>query len=406
MARTVQDVAPRARRAPRGGALAAALGVTRVARVTGLDRAGVEVACAVRPGGHVLQVTNGKGESWATAARGALLEAAELWCSERVEAGDLVWACAAELVANGARHVAPMELGGEAGAGQQLAWRAARDLSSGADVLVPAGSVHAPPHGGPLLGAAGLRWTSNGMGAHATWPSALLHALLEAVERDQVARALPDGFTERHVRARRLSPAILARAAPAAARLAACIASRGFEVHLLDARPEPALGLPVAAALLFDREGGPVPLTAGYACALEFDCALRGALLEAAQSRLTDIHGAREDVAPMAERDVARLRRACGRAAGGGVRPRSGGPDGERSVGGVGSRGRAPERAKGESDAGAGIDPGRGVTRVVRLLRRAGYHRILALDLAPASLGVRVAKVIVPGLLVSDLLQA
>ena len=57
-------------------ALQRALGVTRVARVTGLDRAGVEVACAVRPGGHVLQVTNGKGESWEAARASALSEAA------------------------------------------------------------------------------------------------------------------------------------------------------------------------------------------------------------------------------------------------------------------------------------------------------------------------------------------
>src|SRR5947208_11733958 len=43
-------------------ALQRAIGVTRVARVTGLDRSGIEVACAVRPLGHVLQVANGKGE--------------------------------------------------------------------------------------------------------------------------------------------------------------------------------------------------------------------------------------------------------------------------------------------------------------------------------------------------------
>src|SRR6059058_3495084 len=61
-----------------------ALGVTGVARVTGLDRSGVEVACAVRPGGHVLQVSNGKGESWEVARASALSEAAELWAAERV----------------------------------------------------------------------------------------------------------------------------------------------------------------------------------------------------------------------------------------------------------------------------------------------------------------------------------
>ena len=55
-------------------ALQSALGVTRVARVTGLDRSGVEVACAVRPLGHVLQVCNGKGETWEEARASALSE--------------------------------------------------------------------------------------------------------------------------------------------------------------------------------------------------------------------------------------------------------------------------------------------------------------------------------------------
>ena len=61
--------------------LRTAIGVTRVARVTGLDRAGVEVACAIRPQGHVLQVSNGKGERFVDAVRGAVLEAAELFAS-------------------------------------------------------------------------------------------------------------------------------------------------------------------------------------------------------------------------------------------------------------------------------------------------------------------------------------
>src|SRR5438552_11840201 len=66
------------------------LGVTRVARVTGLDRLGVEVACAVRPGGHVLQISNGKGLTWAQARASALSEAAELWAAERVPEEELV----------------------------------------------------------------------------------------------------------------------------------------------------------------------------------------------------------------------------------------------------------------------------------------------------------------------------
>ncbi len=54
--------------------------------------------------------------------------------------------------------------------------------------------------------------------------------------------------------------------------------------------------VPVAGALLVDREEGPVPVTAGYASRLSLAEAIDAALLEAAQSRLTEIHAAREDV--------------------------------------------------------------------------------------------------------------
>ena len=68
----------------------------------------------------------------------------------------------------------------------------------------------------------------------------------------------------------------------------------------------------MAGALLVDLDQGPVPLTAGYACALRPERAVIGALLEAAQSRLTEMHGAREDVAHSPE--PRGLRQACERA--------------------------------------------------------------------------------------------
>jgi YcaO-like protein with predicted kinase domain len=446
---------------PRLARLAAALGVSRVARVTGLDRAGLEVACAVRPGGHVLQVTNGKGVTFAEAERGAVLEAAELACAERPPP-NLSWASAPELAARGVAFVAEDELGGSP-SGARLAWSAARDLATGARVLVPAAAVHVPPQGGALLGLASVRWTSNGMGAHPSWPAALLHALLEAVERDQLARALPEGFTEEAVRARQLGRGAVARAAPSVGRLVRQLGSRGLDVHLFDVAPARRIGLPVAGALLFDRERGPVPVTAGYACALDAPAALRGALLEAAQSRVTDIHGAREDVVPMEERAVERLRRACERADRGEGRPARGWPfdsaslrsgrtgkghptlrpdpdpdpdldrnrdtpvhpersaasrgaeskgargaesKGARGAESKGARGAESKGARGAESKGARGAESKGVHRILHLLHRAGHRRVLALDLAPPSLGIHVAKVIVPGLLVSDLLSA
>jgi len=354
------------RRALPFSSLRGRIGVTRVARLTGLDRAGVEVATAVRPLGHVLQVSNGKGERWAEAARGAVLEAAELWAAE---------------------HPPP-------GAGP-LAWAEARDLLSGEPLLVPARAVWCPPAGQRPLGGPETRWTSNGMGAHPSWTRALLHALLEAVERDQLARALPRLWTRGAVRRRMLDRATLAEGAPRTARLAARIERGGFEVFLFDLRPSLGVdsgsrsgsgsgsgskdvGLPVAGALLFDLRHSPVPVAAGYACSLSADQALRGALLEAAQSRLTDIHGAREDVEAMDPEAAARLRALCE-----GVRPRCR----ARHIPSLPARG-----------------PRQAVAAVLGRIRRAGFPHVAACRLTPSGHPVQVAKVLVPGFRISELL--
>lgn len=281
-------------------ALLRAIGVTRVARVTGLDRIGVEVACAIRPLGHVLQVCNGKGESWQQARASAVSEAAELWAAERVQAPELVYASSREIpdAWPPGTVVAPWLWSADT----RIAWQRARELFTGREVLVPAQEVYCLPRGSPPLGPLVVRWTSNGMGAHPRRAAALRHALLELIERDQLARALPDGWTPRAIRERKLDVAEL----PLVRRLRA----RGFEAHVFDLSGR----LPVAGAILVDLEEGPVPVTAGYACGSSAAEAVRGAVLEAAQSRLTDVHGAREDVAPADRRAMRDLRRACERA--------------------------------------------------------------------------------------------
>lgn len=357
--------------------LGEAIGVTRIARITGLDRAGVEVAAAIRPGGHVLQVSTGKGETWEAAARGALSEAAELDAAERprVDArgsfGDLADRFGDAVVDPAA--LAPAEAA-PGWRNLRLAWREAIDLASGAPRLVPTHAVHCPPPGSEPLGLAVVPWTSSGLAAHPDRAAALLHALLELCERDQLARALPRGFTPRAVKERLLAPAWLARGAPRTAAWREALEARGFTVHLLDVSGP--LGLPTAAALLGDRDGGPVPLTAGYACRFGRDEALLAALLEAAQSRLTEIHGAREDVLH-GERDAAApLLRWCDAAHPG--RRAAELPD------------HPPRPAAGQ------------VARLIRRLAHAGFAPIAAdLDGPP---DLAVVKVLAPGLRRSELL--
>jgi ribosomal protein S12 methylthiotransferase accessory factor len=251
--------------------LARRFGVTRLARLTGLDRCGVEVVAAVRPRGHVLQVSQGKGLTLEQARWSALGEAVELAVAEQVVPDRLQ-------MARGPRH------GWDPGQAQ-VAWVQGHRLGSGARRWVPAQEVYCPPAGTAWLGPTSTRWTSNGLGFHPTSArQAAEHAVLELLERHAVALALPAGWTLAQARRRLVVPPPLART----------WTERGFPAFVVDL----SLGrLPVAGAVLFDAEGGPVPLTAGYACRRTFAAAAEAALLEAAQSRLTEIHGAREDVA-------------------------------------------------------------------------------------------------------------
>jgi ribosomal protein S12 methylthiotransferase accessory factor len=265
-----------------------ALGVTRVARVTGLDRTGVEVACAVRPLGHVLQVCQGKGLTWDGAVASALGEAAELAAAERPDPRQLLFGSAREL-----RQRAEVWLPDEvsaatspalAGPEVQQGWVSAR--TEAGPVLLPASAVFCPPGEVEWIGPATAVWTTNGLGAGPTLAHARRHALFEVLERGALHRVLPQGWTPREVRAR-----LLEWNSPLLRRLRA----QGFPTFVFDCTPR-GWATPVVAALLFDAERGVLPLTAGYACRARPELAATAAVLEAAQSRVTEIHGAREDV--------------------------------------------------------------------------------------------------------------
>jgi len=254
--------------------LATELRVSRVARVTGLDRSGVEVACAVRPRGHILQVCNGKGWTWEAAQWSALFEAAELDAAERP---GLEWVIEADLDYDFDDRWSPGQLGGASEG--RIPWVKAKRVAARGSVLVPLHAVACAPD---LPGPVTVSWTSNAMGAHFDGNQALSHALAEAWERHALAKVLPHGWLPEVLAGRRLSVNVPQ------------LDEGGFELAVFDLSLDE--GPYVIGALLFDREEGPVPLAAGYAARDDLQAAIDGALLEAAQSRLTDIHAAREDV--------------------------------------------------------------------------------------------------------------
>lgn len=350
--------------------------------MTTLDRAGVEVAAAIRPGGHIVQVCNGKGASFRDAARGAIAEAAELAAAESPDPTRLVYGSRRELArrfgAGAVLDPAALGSGGAAidaalvAADVRLSWWPALRLPDGALRLVPAAALFCPPSDAPLPGVQPFRWSSNGLGAHPSPAAACAHGLLEAIERDELQRALPQGFTRERLSSLGLSPAEVARAGARIEGLVTTIARGGFSVQLCAWRGR--LGLPIAAALIVDERGGAIPLTAGYAARFSAEEALLAALREAAQSRLTDIHGARDDVEAAAPAEVARLR--------GWVQ------EGQRE-------GRAPPSVATKGDP---------VRTLVRLLAAGGHEQVCWAPMSAEGAALHVGKAIVPGLSISELL--
>lgn len=73
-ARTLERIAP----------LLSAMGITRVADVTGLDCIGIPVAFCCRPNSRALAVSQGKGLDLAAAKASAIMESVEGFHAERV----------------------------------------------------------------------------------------------------------------------------------------------------------------------------------------------------------------------------------------------------------------------------------------------------------------------------------
>src|SRR5215472_8222046 len=61
-----------------------AMGITRIANITGLDRVGVHVVQAVRPNSRTLAVSQGKGADLAAAKASAVMESIEAYHSDHI----------------------------------------------------------------------------------------------------------------------------------------------------------------------------------------------------------------------------------------------------------------------------------------------------------------------------------
>lgn len=273
----------------------ARLGITRVASQTGLDRLGIPVWCAFVPNAKAIVIAQGKGLDEEAARVSAVMEAVERvvatepGCSKQVStAADHV--CGGQRVhtLNGliARHQAPLRHD------EPVAWVDADDLSTGGRISLPFDALDFD-----RTRLSPRYWqSSDGLASGNTRDEAILHGLLERVERDALALW---SVSRREFRfTRRIDPQHLKSAA--LIELLSTIRMAGLQLALFDITTD--LGIPCVAALLApDDQSHTIryaELTLGAGAALEPEAAIIRAVLETVQSRMTYIAGARDDLLP------------------------------------------------------------------------------------------------------------
>jgi ribosomal protein S12 methylthiotransferase accessory factor len=259
-------------------------GITRVAEVTWLDTLGVPVWQAVRPASHRLTVSQGKGATDAAAKVSAAMESLEIWHAEAVPARVRA-AAASDLDLGYDPHLLVKAPGSLYHDRAQIGWVAATEVRTGDHSWLPQQLVELDYRPRDHFKAPMFHATSTGLASGNTWDEATLHALLEVLEREALCAA-----------AARIPHRVDLGTVtdPACVDLVDRMSSGGNEVAVYDMTVDPQI--PCFSVKL--RSSGIGIDFDGSGAHLESGVALSRALTEAAQARVTDISGAREDIDP------------------------------------------------------------------------------------------------------------
>jgi ribosomal protein S12 methylthiotransferase accessory factor len=346
----------------------ASIGITRLARQTGLDRLGIPVYAAIRPNSATIATHHGKGLDELSAQISAVMEAAEYAVAEAPETPQLVLSLSAarsmDFEVLDFTNLLPH--GTQLDEHRPIRWVEGVELGTGVTVLVPFDAVvlGAEPQDFP-----GIAQSTNGVGAGTSISGALLHALCESIERDAVA--LWAFKSDKSARASAVSPAAFDDAEVDA--LDFLVAEAGFRLRLYDQTSNS--GLPVIYAVLSPADGADkhFDATTGASCHPVPAIAARRAIIEAAQTRITNIAGARDDII------AGEYDQTLG-----------------RSIAVLTEDGPADRLAPVGLARGAGTD--QQISHLRAGLARAGLDRIVVVPMGGARYGIEVVRVFVPGL--------
>jgi len=258
---------------------------------------GIPVWFASRPNSRGLAVSQGKGLKHAQARLSAVMESVETAYAERCETLIRGRASHAELEAGGRRGVSFARMlrcaSEQIDPDRPRFWVEGRMWRSGETIYAPYELVGVDYRQVSPWDHETFHMSSIGLAAHSDRERATLHALLESIENDATAALDVFGYSDQLVQPlpelRRSS-----ELAEAIEKLAAAGLRAGF-VTLVSAIDLPVVGCFVGRDVA-DAGGSGTAVSAGFACRLRAEDAALSALLEAVQSRLTNIAGARDDI--------------------------------------------------------------------------------------------------------------
>lgn len=272
----------------------AAFGITRLARQTDLDRLGIPCYAAVRPNSRSLAVNQGKGLTDAAAMASAAMEAAEFAVAESPPVTSHLASIRRLRLRSQHHFVARRQLprAFEPDLDRQLEWLEGFDLDSGEPVLVPREAVVIDATVSP-------EWpysrSTNGLASGNDQDEALFHGLCELVERDAASL-----FAMRNMEARRRAEIRVSSICdPMVDDLVSRIEYADCSIRLFRLDSD----IDAASFMAVISGGFPCPdrhfsATAGYGCHPVAARAVLRAVTEAAQGRISNISGSRDDFDP------------------------------------------------------------------------------------------------------------
>ena len=273
------------------------IGVTRVASITDLDRVGIPVISTIRPSAAegAISVYSGKGNTENQARISAIMESFERCLAERnglnndvaedIKAQHIIENYTA--IRENYRAVDPtLLLMAEDYSPQAFVeWISGWDLLKNEEIFVPANAVY-HPYNAPGRALKLFRSNTNGLAAGNTIEEAIFHGLLEVIERDALSIAEFNRNPGKEI--------ILTESDGENYDLLRKFTDNEVEVKLWALSHDTEITTVVAVTDDIKLRDAAL-LVMGAGAHLNPEIAVKRALTEAAQSRVVQIHGARED---------------------------------------------------------------------------------------------------------------